>query len=216
MKNYFVVTLLQTKKYKLYAQHDPASDVLTVSKIEHISNTVGLYSKERLFKEIEIVKKNGYQVLVETRNEKAFRKLAPLIVLNERGDENRLHQDIYYEYFKAMFQAQELDVGEDLKSQVDVFAKRVAEVVDEKTGRVTYKFRKFDNELRAIVLLVAAHVHPPKGLGYFQAIEREMQTQAPPKSRVERIKFAVGIGWDRKVDEDWDKRIEETQAKFTY
>jgi len=215
MKNYFIATLLHKKKYKLYGSYDPSSNILLVSKIEQISSTNGMYDREKLVKEISIVKQNGFTVLVETRN-RHFQKYAPIIMLEDRGDDQRPLQDIYFQYFKSHYYAQELDVGEIGDEKVKHFLSTVKESYDPRSGKINYEFRKFDNEFRAVILLVGAHTDPPKGVGHFMEIEKAMDHLPKTKTKVERMRHAVGLGWDEKLEAKLEERIKKTQTSFKY
>jgi hypothetical protein len=215
MKNYFIVTLLHKNKYKLYGQFDPSSNILLVSKVEQISKANGMYDREKLVKEISIVKQNGFTVLIETRN-RHFQKYAPIIMLEDRGDDSRPLQDIYFQYFKSHYYAQELDVGAIGEEKVKFFLSTVKESYDPRSGKIQYEFRKFDNEFRAVILLLAAHTDPPKGVDHFLEIERSMNHQPKKKSKTDRIRHAVGLGWDEQQDAIQEELIKKTQQNFKY
>jgi hypothetical protein len=214
MKNYFIVTLLLKKKFKLYGQYDPGSDILVVTRDEVISEPNGMFDREKLEKEISIVKQNGFTVLVETRN-RNYQKLAPIITLSDKGDDQRPLQDIYFEYFKSMYHSQQIDVG-DRETDITAFLNRVKESFDPRSGKIIYEFKKFDNLLRAIVLLVAAHIDPPKGVGHFMEIEQSMNHLPKKKSKIDRMRHAVGLGMDEQMDANYEDLIKKTQANFKY
>jgi len=216
MKKYFVSTLLYKQKFTAIGFYDPATDILTIAKVERISNPVGMYDKEKLIKQIRLFKEQKFTVLLETRNKK-FMDYSPIIALSDKGNENRLHQDIYFEYFKSMYESQEIDVGGDTgMEQAKALIHRTTENIDDKTGKVTYNFRKFDSELRLYILMVAAHVNPPRGVSHFLAIEKEFEKKPPGKTSSERIRYATGIAWDERLLKRQEKMIEATQKNFKY
>lgn len=214
MKNYFIVTLLLKKKFKLYGSYDPSGDILVVQGIEQISSPNGMFDREKIKKEISLAKQNGFIVLVETRN-RNYQKIAPIISLSDKGDAQRPLQDIYYEYFKSMFHSQQIDVG-NRETDINAFLNRVKESFDPRSGKIIYEFKQFDNELRAIVLFVAAHIDPPKGVGHFMEVERQMNRLPEKKTKIDRMKHAIGLGMDEKADTYWEDRIAKTQANFKY
>ncbi|MBU2648782.1 hypothetical protein KKI24_29005 [bacterium] len=213
MKNYLIATLLFEKKFKLYGSFDPASNILVVTQLKQISQANGIFDRESLIKELQIAKEGGLMTLVETRD-KSFLKHSPIITLSDRNEDSRPYQDVYYEHFKSMYQSQQVDVGKERKEAISAFLNRVKENYDPRTGKINYEFKKFDNELRAIILLVAVHVDPPKGVNFALDIERSMGQVPRTKTKIERMKYAVGIGMDKKSNAYWEKRIEETQKNF--
>jgi hypothetical protein len=210
MKQYFIATLIHRKKYKLYATYNKQSDVLVVTSIDRISGAFGGFDKTQLIEEIEIAKNNGCIVMIETRNKK-YQKSAPIIDMSARGNENRLNQDIAFEHFKSMTDSQELDVGNSLLTKVSTFKKQTRQIIDEKTGRISYKFKTFENELQPILVLIYAHIHPPMGVDYFITVQKAIMNQKPNIDRIAKKKHAVTVGYDEVLRKGVRAQIEAQQ-----
>lgn len=216
LKRYYVATIMLDKKYEAAGFWDQAKDVLVVERVKSISTGRGLFKKETLVDKIEKLKSKGTKTLIETKNQQ-YLKHSPICALSDRKEDTRPMQDIYFEYFKAMYHAQEIDVGKTLKEKTGTFFRSwVKEEMDPKTGKITYKFNKFDNEFRAIVLMVALHVNPPKGVNHFINVEKQIVDQQPGKSRLERLKYALTKGVDDKLLNSFEARLEATQKTFEY
>ena len=215
MKHYFIATLIHRKKYKLYATYNKQSDVLVVTSIDRISGAFGGFDKTQLIEEIAIAKNNSCIVMIETRNKK-YQKFAPIIDMSARGNENRPNQDIAFEHFKSMTDSQELDVGNSLLTKVSTFKKQTRQIIDEKTGRITYQFKTFENELQPLLVLVLTHIQPPKGISYFIEVEKNIVKPDLGLSRTQRKQYAVTHGYDEILRKQMAERIKKTQAKWKY
>ena len=215
MKHYFIATLIHRKKYKLYATYNKKSDELVVTSIDRISGALGGFNKNQLIEEIEIAKTNGCIVMIETRN-KIYQKFAPITDMSARGNENRPNQDIAFEHFKSMTDSQELDVGDSLQTKISTFKKQTRQIIDEKTGRITYHFKTFENELQPLLVLILTHIQPPKGISYFLEVEKNLAKPDLRLSRTQRKQHAVTHGYDAVLRKRFEERSKKTQAKWKY
>ena len=213
MRNYLVASLMYEAKFKAIGAFDPSSNIMVVLELERIDRN-GMFDRGKLLKEIQLAREDGFQTLVETRD-KTFIKHTPIIALSDRSEDSRLCQDVYFEHLESMMLSRLIDVGKENQDRIATRIKQVRKTINQTTGRIVYEFKNLGkDELPTLMLLVSLHVDPPRGVNFALGIEQAMRAAPIPKSKVERMKYAVGLRVDEENDAYWEKRIEETQKKF--
>jgi hypothetical protein len=214
MKKFYVISAAKGKRYELFAMENDAG-VLVIDEISEfmpglLGNLDLFKSKKRQkLRELAEYKKDGVSCYVEERRSE-FGKEALTLDLNTSID-GRLARDVYFEDFISLLATGRVILPKDKKGIAPNSKSYETKVSD--SGKITYLHRKgdIDGEFRAVLLLIYAHVNPPKGVGYFIQVEKAIINQDPHVDRITRKRKAVTTGYDKVLRKGIRAEIEAQQ-----
>ncbi len=214
---YWTATVAHSAKYIVRALYSPSSHSLVIPErdgISRISNALGFYDRSLFIEKLKIAREAGMITLVETRDEK-FVKHSPIIDLGGRSRDLRSLRDRYYEKFKGMFEAGEISFPKGGQESIAPMLRNVREKFNPVNSRTVYDFSKAqNNELMALLVLIAAHVDPPKNLGYFLEVERGMSRPIRESMTKTQRMMASLDKYELDLQRDFDERTAEAQKRF--
>lgn len=210
MKKFYIISAAKGKRYELFAMENDAG-VLVVDEIsEFMPGLLGdldLFKtkKKQKLRDLAGYKKDGVKCYVEERGSE-FGKEALTLDLNASID-GRLARDVYFEDFISFIASGRVILPKNKKNIIPTSRSYETKVSD--SGKITYIHRKGDinGEFRAVLLLMYAYLNPPKGLGFF--IELEKNLKQPAASRLTRAKRTLWTnvhGWDQMREKELEER----------